>query len=85
MYLIEITTVSGDYDGSGQNAQIASPIQYGVRRIKRTDVNSCPLVGTIRSLETAVFLTLHGLQRGGSEAVIPNQFCSRYLINKGDL
>ncbi|TNF86241.1 MAG: hypothetical protein JSU67_13640 [Gammaproteobacteria bacterium] len=72
MYLIEITTVSGDYDASGQNAQIANPIQYGVRRIKRTDENSCPLIDTICGLEIAVFLTLHGLQERSSESIIPN-------------
>jgi hypothetical protein len=62
VYLVEIITIPDDYDRLKYNAQIAKPIQYGVQRIKRTDVNCCRLVDTIRSLEKAVFLTLDGLE-----------------------
>ena len=76
VYLVENITVSGNYDGSGQNPQIANPIQNGVRGIKRTDGKSYPLVDTIRSLEIAVFLTLDGLGKRVFESVIPDEFAA---------
>jgi hypothetical protein len=62
LYLAEIITIPDDYDRLKYNSQTTKPIQYGVQRIKRTDVNSCLLIDTIRSLDKAVFLTLDGLE-----------------------
>jgi len=62
VYLAEIIIIPDDYDLLKYNAQTTNPIQYGVQRIKRTDVNSCRLIDIIRSLEKAVFLTLDGVE-----------------------
>ena len=56
MYLFEIITISGDYDGLTQNAQIANPIQYDVHHIKRTYGNFGLFIDTIFGLQKAVFL-----------------------------
>ena len=61
MYLFEIITVSGDYDGLAQNAQIAKPIQYDVLYIKRTYGNSGLFVDTIFGLKEALLLVPDGL------------------------
>ena len=61
MYLFEIITISGNYDGLAQNAQIAKPIQYDVRYIKRTYGNFGQFVDTIPALDEAVFFVPEGL------------------------
>ena len=61
MYLVEIITVSGDYDGLVQNAQIVKPIQYDVLYIKRTYGNFGLFVDTIFGLKEALFLVPNGL------------------------
>ena len=74
MYLVEIIAIPDDYDRLKYNAQTTKPIQYGVQRIKRTDVNSCRLIDTIRSLEEAVLLTLDGLEWQVYVLSIPDEF-----------
>ena len=61
MYLFEIITISGDYDGLARNAQIAKPIQYDVRNIKRTYGSFGLFVDTISGLKEALFLVPDGL------------------------
>ena len=74
MYLAEIIIIPDDYDLLKYNAQTTNPIQYGVQRIKRTDVNSCRLIDIIRSLEKAVFLTLDGVEWQVYVLSIPDGF-----------
>ena len=72
MYLFEIIAISSDYDGLKHNAQIAKPIQYDVRHIKRTYGNFGLFIDTILGLEKALLLIPGGVERQIPRQVIPD-------------
>lgn len=82
MYLFEIITISGDYDGLKQNAQIAKPIQYDVQHIKRTYGNFGLFIDTIPALEKALLLILDGVGKQIPGQVIPDGFQQLFDENR---